>query len=362
MQLTPIAIFGASGYSGMELARLCAAHPALEVRLLTSDRWVGEDAAVRLGCLGGEKFVGHEEGVARAQVCQVAFLATPNEVSLTLAPRLLAQGVKVIDLSGAFRLQDASLYPRFYGFEHTAQQLLAEAAYGLPELHRAEVARARLVANPGCYPTAAALSLLPLVRQGLVDPASVVVNAASGVSGAGRKASEEYTFMEVDDDFRAYKVLKHQHTPEIAQTLTRAGGARAEVVFTPHLLPIKRGILSTAVASLRDGVGAEQVQAAFREGYALEPFVSVLPNADAVRISLAAHGPRCFVGATVEGRRVVSVAAIDNLLKGAASQAVQNLNVLLGLDDTVGLLPGTGAGASPGRAAASPAAPGTRTP
>lgn len=340
MQLTPIAIFGASGYSGIELARLCAVHPGLEVRLLTSDRWVGEDAATRLGCLAGETFVGHDEGVSRAELCAIAFLATPAEVSLKLAPKLVSRGIRVIDLSGAFRLKDSRLYPRFYGFEHTEPALLAEAVYGLPELFRQEVPAARLVANPGCYPTAAALSIAPLLRAGLALPDGIVINAASGVSGAGRKASEDFTFMEIDGDVRAYKVLKHQHGPEIRQALSRGSDAKKlEVVFTPHLLPLKRGILNTTVATLRSGATEAAVRAAYDKAYGKEPLVQVLPSADEVRLAAAALTPRCLVGVSLDGERVVAVSAIDNLLKGAASQAVQNLNLLLGHPETTGLLP-----------------------
>jgi N-acetyl-gamma-glutamyl-phosphate reductase len=340
MQLTSVAIFGASGYSGIELARLCATHPAVEVRLLTSDRWVGEDAATRLGALAGRAFVAHDEGLAQVKGCAVAFLATPAEVSLKLAPKLVALGVKVIDLSGAFRLKDAALYPKFYGFEHTQPALLAEAAYGLPELFRKDLAGARLIANPGCYPTAAALSLAPLLSSGLAQSTGIVINAASGVSGAGRKASEEYTFMEIGDDVRAYKVLKHQHAPEISQTLGLAAGARVDLVFTPHLLPLKRGILNTTVATLRPGATEAQVRAAYQKAYGHEPLVQVLASADAVRLTAAAHTPRCLVGVSVDGEKVVAVSAIDNLLKGAASQAVQNMNLLLGQPETTGLVPG----------------------
>jgi N-acetyl-gamma-glutamyl-phosphate reductase len=339
MQLTSVAIFGASGYSGIELAKLCATHPALEVKLLTSDRWVGEDAAVRLGSLAGLTFVGHDDGLARAKSCAVAFLATPAEVSLKLAPKLIAQGVKVIDLSGAFRLKDARLYPKYYGFEHTEPALLAEAVYGLPELFRKDVGKARLVANPGCYPTAAALSLTPLLQAGLVQQTGVVINSASGVSGAGRKASEEYTFMEIDDDVRAYKVLKHQHTPEITQTMGSVAGAKVELVFTPHLLPLKRGILNTTVATLKAGTTEAQVKAAYQEAFAAEPLVQLLPSADAVRLAHAAHTPRCLVGVSVDGDKVVAISAIDNLLKGAASQAMQNLNLMIGQPETSGLVP-----------------------
>ena len=196
---------------------------------------------------------------------------------------------------------------------------------------------ARYVANPGCYATAAALSVAPLLQAGLVDPSSLVINAASGVSGAGRKATEDYTFMEIDADFRAYKVLSHQHTPEIEQTLSRVAGTKVELVFTPHLLPMKRGILCTSAAVLKPGVTAERVQQAYQAAYGSEPLMRVLPSAESVRIAEVAHTPRCDVGVTVKGSRVVAISALDNLLKGAASQALQNVNLVCGLPETEGL-------------------------
>ncbi|MBK7859348.1 MAG: N-acetyl-gamma-glutamyl-phosphate reductase [Archangiaceae bacterium] len=317
---TRIGVFGGSGYTGLELVQLLARHPKVELAMVTSDRWVGEPVRG----VPSLKYVGHDAG--REAKLDVALLATPAETSLKLAPELLARGSRVIDLSGAFRLKDAALYPRFYNFEHTQPALLAEALYGLPEVKRGT---ARLVANPGCYATAAALALKPLLAAGAVHPENLVISAASGVSGAGRKASEEYSFMEVSDDFRAYKSLNHQHTPEIAQTL-----GVEELTFIPHLLPMQRGILCTAVARL---TGKHDPVAVLRAAYANEPLIRLLPKAEAVRIADAARTPLCLVGATADATRVVVCTAIDNLLKGAASQAIQNLNLMLGLDETEGL-------------------------
>lgn len=334
MQALKAGIVGASGFTGIELGKLLARHPNVQLQFLTSDRWVGESVAARLGVASGLKFVAND--AALASRCDVVFLATPAETSLKLAPKLLEGGARVVDLSGAFRLKDAALYPKFYALTHDAPAALAEAIYGLPELFRAQIPKARLLANPGCYPTAVALALAPLMR--LVDPQSLVVNASSGVSGAGRKATEDYSFMEIDDDYRAYKTLKHQHTPEIAQTLSAVAGTPAALVFTPHLLPVKRGILATAVATLKPGVTAAQVTSAFADAYRTEPLVTLLESPDAVRLSQVVHTPRTTVGVAVEGTRVVSISAIDNLLKGAASQAVQNFNLMFGLEETKGLL------------------------
>lgn len=330
-------IVGASGYSGMELTRLLLGHRSVKLAFATSDRWVGQQVSAKSGLPCELAYVSNEAGVEAAKGCDVVFLATPAETSLELAPKLRSLGVRVVDLAGSFRLQDTTLYPRFYKFEHSAPALLKEAVYGIPELFREAVKGAAFVSNPGCYATAAAMAVAPLLKAGLIDPESVVISAASGVSGAGRKASEEYTFMEIDADFRAYKTLAHQHVPEIEQTLGRVAGAKVPLVFTPHLLPMKRGILSTAVARLKAGVTGEQVKGAFEAAYAKEPLVRLLASADAVRIADVVNTPKVLVGATADARNVVAISAIDNLLKGAASQAVQNLNLMFGFSETEGL-------------------------
>jgi N-acetyl-gamma-glutamyl-phosphate reductase len=339
MQALRAGIVGASGYSGIELTRLILGHGQVSLAFATSDRWVGQTIAAKTGLSSEVPYVSVDAGLEAAKGCQVVFLATPAESSLELGPKLAALGVTVVDLAGTFRLKDAAQYPPFYRFEHTAPALLAQAVYGLPELFRAQVKGARFVANPGCYPTAAALSVAPLLKAGLVDPQTLVINAASGVSGAGRKASEDFGFMEVGDDFRAYRTLKHQHLPEIRQTLSTVAGVDVPLVFTPHLLPVKRGILSTAVAKVKKGVTTAQVQQALAEAYGKEPLIALKPEPDAVRLADVVRTPKCLVGAATDGAHVVSISAIDNLLKGAASQAVQNMNLVLGLPETLGLLP-----------------------
>ncbi|MBE2251068.1 MAG: N-acetyl-gamma-glutamyl-phosphate reductase [Myxococcus sp.] len=334
-----VGIVGASGFSGLDLTRLLLRHERVTIDFLTSDRWVGQSVQTRTGARvteGATQYVSVEQGLERAAQCEAVFLATPAETSLELAPKLLPK-TRVVDLAGTFRLQDASLYPTFYKFTHPEPALLQQAVYGMPELFRERVAGQRFISNPGCYATAATLSVAPLVRQGLVDLDSIVISAASGVSGAGRKASEEFTFMEIDADFRAYKVLSHQHTPEIEQTLSALAGRPVGLVFTPHLLPMKRGILSTAVANLREGVDGAEVALAFEQAYGAEPLVRLMPSPEAVRIADVASTPFTHLGFSVKGRKVVSIAAIDNLQKGAASQAVQNLNLMLGFPETMGL-------------------------
>ena len=332
------AVVGASGYAGLELTRYLARHPRLRPVALHSDRWAGESAGDRLPLTGPAAALPYRPLADAAQVdAELAFLATPAEVSVELAPKLLARGVRVVDLSGAFRLEDAALYPHWYGFAHAAPELLAEARYGLPELGRDKLAGARLVANPGCYATAIALALAPLLRTGLVEPDGVAVAAMSGVSGAGRKASEDYSFVEVADDLRAYRLGKHQHVPEIEQTVARYAGACPPISFTPVLVPIRRGILATVTVRLTEAPPAGLADA-LRAAYRDEPFVRALAP-EKVMVKDVLHTNRCHVGLSVDARAgvVVAVSAIDNLVKGAAGQAIQATNAAYGWPETTGL-------------------------
>jgi N-acetyl-gamma-glutamyl-phosphate reductase len=346
-----IGVVGASGYSGIELCRLIAQHPDLTLRFAASERWEGDTLRSRTGIGGtvGEVHYRAVEGaLAEARGCAAVLLATPSEVSLRLVPTLLDAGVRVVDLSGAFRLRSAAAYPGAYGFEHPAPALLAEAVYGLPEFGRQGLAGARLVANPGCFATAAALAVAPLLSAGLLAAEAVVVDASSGVTGAGRQVQERYSFAEVDEDVRAYRVLRHQHTPEIAQTLARAAGRPAALTFTPHLLPVRRGILSTASARLLPGTEPERLRAALQNAYRAEPLVEVVDSPEDVSLRSVVGTPRARVGVAwaldgFDPGRVVVISALDNLLKGAASQALQNLNAMLGLPETRGVLVERGA-------------------
>src|SRR5512138_3886327 len=338
MNMHSVAIVGASGYTGLELTRLLARHPRLRVEALYSDRWANEVAGARLPLPGAAAALRYRPLAEGAHAdAEIVFLATPAEVSADLAPRLLARGLRVVDLSGAFRLEDPALYPRWYGFEHPAPALLAEARYGLPELAREGLRGARLVTNPGCYATAIALAVAPLVKAGLGLGGGIAVTGMSGVSGAGRKASEDYSFVEVADDLRAYRIGKHQHVPEIEQTVARFAGACGPISFTPVLTPIRRGILAT-IAIRAAGAAAGGLADAVRAAYEGEPFVRVLPP-DKVMLKDVVHTNRCHLGVAVDARAgaVVAVSAIDNLVKGAAGQAVQALNAAMGWPETLGL-------------------------
>jgi N-acetyl-gamma-glutamyl-phosphate reductase len=337
-----VGVVGATGYSGALAARLLAAHPSFALAFCTSDAAKGERVALRLGTKTDLTFAPNAEASSLGREVDAVVLATPAEVSARLAPSLVDAGRVVVDLSGAFRLEHAEDYATWYGLAHPAPAYTQRAHYGLPELFgppRRERDGSALVANPGCYPTAALLSVAPLLRAGLVEARGIVIDAKSGVTGAGRQAKEEYSFAEVDEDIRAYKVLSHQHTPEIGRHLARAAGldrAAVGLTFTPHLLPVRRGILSTAYARPRPGTTARAVADCLAEAYAGAAFVDVVPP-EKVTLSAVVGTNRARVGAAADGDIVVSIVAIDNLLKGAAGQAIQNLNLLFGIDETAGL-------------------------
>jgi len=328
-------IVGFRGYSGMELVKILSAHPRV-APVLMEHRSDAAPEVHPLGWQGPERIAATAEAAREAGLAAV-LLATPAEVSLQLAPEFLDAGMKVIDLSGAFRLRTAERYRRWYKEEHTQPALLEEAVYGLPEFYREQVRGARLVANPGCYPTAANLALRPLAEAGLIDRAhGVVCDAKSGVSGAGRKPSLKTSFCEVTENFSAYSILGHRHVPEV---LLNSGLEESEFSFTAHLLPVHRGILETIYFRTREGVGEERLLGTYQAAYAQEPFVKLYPPGAMPDLRPVQHTNLCLIGFRVEDatRRAVVVACIDNLGKGAAGQAVQNLNLMLGLPESEGL-------------------------
>lgn len=335
-----VGIVGASGYSGAVAARLVAGHPAFSLAFVTSDKLAGKSAERRLGAglPGGLTFSPNASALELARACDVVLLATPAEVSAELAREILAHSAaKVVDLSGAFRLAGADDYPAHYGFAHPSPELLATAWYGLPELFGPPPEGARLVSNPGCYPTATLLALAPLVREGLVEPDGVIVDAKSGVSGAGVQAKEEYSFVEIDEDLRAYKLLSHQHTPEIQRHLGRAASTSApRLTFTPHLVPVRRGLLATCYARPRPGVTAARVHQCLADVYTRSAFVDVVAPGEVTMKGVAGTN-RARVGAAANADVVVAIGSIDNLVKGAAGQALQNANLLFGLPESLGL-------------------------
>lgn len=334
-----VAIAGASGYTGSELLRLLLRHPAVQVTALAAGERAGESLAKVLPHLRGACVLELERADwdALAEAADVVFLALPHGHSVEAARSLLERGRRVIDLGADFRLRDVAAYQTWYGLEHQAPELLREAVYGLPEAFGAEIRQARLVANPGCYPTAAALALLPLLDLAQ-DGREIVVDAKSGVSGAGRKPGLGTTFGEVNENVRAYGVLTHRHTPEIAQTLAILGAPRT-VVFAPHLIPMTRGLLATCYVALDEELSQEAALERYRSRYRDCPFVRVLDDGSLPETKAVAGSNFCDVTVRVHpsGRLAIAIAAIDNLVKGAAGQAVHNLNLMLGLAQTTGL-------------------------
>lgn len=338
-------IVGGTGYTGVELLRLLHAHTGVRVEAVTSRTEAGRPIADLFPSLRGRVDLAYSDpSVERLSDCDVVFFATPNLTAMDVVPELLADGVRVIDLSADFRLRDPALFEATYGATHRCPGLLAEAVYGLPEVNREEIRGARLVANPGCYPTAVQLGFLPLLEQKLVDPTRLIADAKSGVSGAGRKAAVTTGFCEAGDNFKAYGVSGHRHLPEIVQGLESVSGQKIGLTFVPHLTPMIRGIHATLYAELVTEPG--ELQALFESRYAAEPFVDVMPagshpNTSSVRgentLRIAWHRPG-------GGNTIVVLAVEDNLVKGASGQAVQNMNLMFGFDEAEGL---SGAAVSP---------------
>jgi N-acetyl-gamma-glutamyl-phosphate reductase len=332
-------IVGASGYSGAELLKILLRHPRVSVDRLFAGASAGRMVEeIHPSTIGAAGLVYEEYTPERASGSDILFLALPPGEAMILAPGLLASGIRVIDLSGDFRLPDTATYSRFYGREQTAPALLDEAVYGMTELYRDRIRGARLVANPGCYPTSVIIPLAPLLGNGLVENAGIVINSLSGLSGAGRKGSIETSFCEVNESVRAYKVGTHQHIPEIARILHDIAGAEISFSFIPHLIPLTRGIHTTISAPLGSGVTEKDIDDAFRSAYGTEPFIR-FGAGRTPSIGGVAGTNLVDIGYHVDeaNGRVVLLSAIDNLIKGAAGQAVQNMNILFDHAETEGL-------------------------
>jgi N-acetyl-gamma-glutamyl-phosphate reductase len=334
------AVVGAAGYTGIETVRLLLGHPEFEVTVVTSASDAGHAVDEVYPALSGCGLVFEDPSECDiASNAEVVFLAVPHTASLDLAPQLLGAGLTVIDLSADFRLKDAAIYESWYETRHTAPELLEQAVYGLPELTRASLPGARLVACPGCYPTASAIAAAPGIEAGLVDARRVLIDAKSGVSGAGRSLTASTHFSAANESARPYSVGSHRHTPEIAQTLSAVAGSPVTVCFTPHLVPMTRGLLATVYMDAVDGLTAQDAVDAYRVRYADEPFVTVHPSGWMPSTHEVAGANRAHVGIALdEGSRTLVVAcAIDNLVKGSGGQAIQCANLVFGLDETAGL-------------------------
>ncbi len=334
-----MAVVGATGYTGLELLRLAAGHPEVRVTCVTSRKEAGKTLSEYWGfrAYPEDLLFSPPEPETVAEKAEVAFLCVPHGTAQEMAAALLAMGLKVIDLSADFRLPEAQIYEKWYGLPHQYPELLKEAIYGLTEIHTEKIRKARLIANPGCYPTAVLLPLIPLLQKKLISPEDILIDAKSGVSGAGRKADTALSFCEVNEDFRAYKVATHRHTPEMEKELSQAAGKEVKILFVPHLVPMERGILATLY--VRSQASEEVIYHALADFYADKPFVEVLPPGQIPRIAEVRGTNLCRLGIKQDPRtgRTIILSAIDNLVKGASGQALQNLNLMYGLPEETGL-------------------------
>ena len=333
-----VAIVGGTGYTGVELLRLLAQHPEVNLTAITSRSEAGMAVSDLFPNLRGYVDLAFSEpDTGVLQQCDLVFFATPNGVAMEHVPQLLEAGVKVIDLAADFRLKRADQWQKWYGQPHACPQLLEDAVYGLPEVNRAAIKTAQLVANPGCYPTAVQLGLLPLLENGLIDASRIIADCKSGVSGAGRKASVGMLLCEASESLKAYSVAGHRHLPEIVQGLQAISGGPVNLTFVPHLTPMVRGIHATLYAELKDPT--RELQELYTLRYQNEPFVDVLPQGShpEPRSVRGANTCRIAVHRPQQGNTVVILSVIDNLVKGAAGQAIQNMNIMFGLKETTGL-------------------------
>lgn len=339
-QLIKAAVLGATGYAGIELVRLLTAHPEVSIEILGSQSFKGQKInevyrnlshVLELECT--------EVDLDKAAECDVAFCALPHGASKEVIPALIDKGLKVIDLSGDFRYDDVEIYEKWYGQKHSSPELLAEAVYGLCELYRDKIKDARLIGNPGCYTTCSIMGAYPMLKKGFGSPENIIIDAKSGVTGAGRGLNLAYHFCECTENAKAYKVAVHRHTSEIEQELSKAAGEEVIVSFTPHLIPLKRGILSTIYINLNDNYSAEELLEAYKDFYKDEYFVRVLEPGQLPETKHVAGSNFVDIGIVRDPRinRAVVVSALDNIVKGAAGQAVQNMNILFGLDEKTGI-------------------------
>lgn len=336
-----IAIIGASGYTGGELSRILLNHPYVKITAVTSRQYDGKELAQIFPHLRNA-FSLRCENLSVNELVQRAdlfFTAVPHKTAMEIVPDLLQAGKKVIDLSADFRLKKASVYEQWYE-THTAPEYIDKAVYGLPELYRKDIVKSSLIANPGCYPTSILLALAPLLRSRMILPHTIIADSKSGTSGAGRAASVATLYCEVADGFRPYKVGDHRHTPEIEQEISLLAGAETKISFTPHLLPVSRGILSTIYATLADGITEGMISDAYHGDYGEEKFIRLLEDGVFPATQHVRGSNYCDIGFKIDPRtnRLVVMSAIDNIVKGASGQAVQNMNIMSGFEENTGLL------------------------
>ncbi|MCX7724923.1 MAG: N-acetyl-gamma-glutamyl-phosphate reductase [Thermodesulfovibrio sp.] len=334
-------ICGGSGYTGCELLRILALHDEVQIVGVTSEKSAGMAVSELFPAFFKYKDLRFEnlqiEKIKNR--ADIYFLALPHGKSQQIAAELINNGKRVIDLSADFRIKDVQIYEQWYKTQHMFPHLLKEAVYGLPELYREKIKRGRLIANPGCYPTSVIIPLYPFLKRDLIDPETIIIDSKSGVSGAGRKAEITLSYCEVNEDFRAYNVAKHRHTPEIEQELSFILGRNIKVDFTTHLLPLNRGILSTIYANLNKSITTREALEILEESYKDEPFIKIMPEGEVPAIKYIKGTNYCYIGAIVNQRtnRLILISALDNLIKGASGQAVQNMNIIFGIEETKAL-------------------------
>jgi N-acetyl-gamma-glutamyl-phosphate reductase len=335
-----VAVVGATGYAGCELIKILLVHPEVTITSVSGKvekaEKISEIFPLFKGRLG--LVCGNVDVPAISKAADLIFLALPHKVSMLFVPDFLKAGKKVVDLSADYRLKDTGVYEKWYGAKHTSVELLKEAVYGLPELHKKEIEKSKFIANPGCYPTGSILGSAPLVSKGLVDTDQIIVDSKSGVTGAGRAASLALNFAELNENFKAYKINQHQHMPEIDQELSIAAGSKIGVTFTPHLVPMNKGILSTIYFTLKKEATTAELLSLYKQFYKGAPFVRVLDEGIFPETKHVYSTNFCDIGIKTAGKRVIVITAIDNLWKGAASQAVQNMNLMMGFGETAGLI------------------------
>lgn len=337
-----VSIIGASGYSGAELLALLLRHPHITVSKVFAHSSAGKRVdelypKFRSSEIG--RLVFEEYSIDKVLDNDLIFIALPSGEAMNYVPALIDSGKRVIDLGGDFRLHDTALYQQYYKHEHTAKEYITKAVYGLPEWNKEKIITAQLIANPGCYVTSALLPLLPLVKEHLIEPVGITISSMSGVSGAGRKSSVDFSFTEINESVKAYKVGTHQHTPEIETVLNDVGGQQSVVTFVPHLIPITRGIHSSIYATPKKGIQLREIEAAYRKYYSSAPFIRLLNNTEP-EIKNVQYTNFIDIGWKMYERnnQLVILSVIDNLVKGAAGQAVQNMNLMFGFDETESLL------------------------
>ncbi len=339
--MVKVAICGGSGYTGAELLRMLRQHSEVEITAVTSEKSAGKRVTDLFPHLVGYEHLVYEhlDRKELVQKADVFFLALPHAASQEAVDAFYRAGKKVIDLSADYRLQSPDIYEVWYKTPHHYPETLRRAVYGLPELYRKQIKKARLIANPGCYPTSAILGLAPALKKGLIDPENIVVDSKSGATGAGRKADLAIAFCEVNEGFKAYGIAAHRHTPEIEQEVSKLAGKEIALNFTPHLVPVDRGILTTAYGRLTMQLDTATVHKIYQKAYASEPFVHVLENGILPNTKYVRGSNHCMIGVKVNTRTntLIVVSAIDNLVKGASGQAIQNMNIMLGFEETTGI-------------------------